>query len=95
MPLHYLLFDKAVESRPIAFVHLEGGDLLSSGRKLVDIGDIQVAVENESKGTGNGGGGHHQRVELIALTRKDGALIYAEAVLLVGNDKPGACEGGV
>ena len=56
----------------------------AAGGQLIDDGHVQIPVDNESQGAGNGGGGHDQHVGGMAFGGQGGALGHAEAVLLVG-----------
>ena len=63
--------------------HKVGLDGLSSGGELVDDGQIEIAVEDQGQGPRNGCCAHDQHVGAAALLLHGGALLDAEAVLLV------------
>ena len=86
-PLTDELADKAVEARPVALVHGEGVDLLPPGGQLVDDRHVEVAVNDQGEGAGDGRRGHDQHVGLLPLADQGRALPDAEAVLLVGHDE--------
>ena len=81
------LANKAVKARPVALGHGEGIDLLPAGGKLVDDGDVQITVDNQRQSSRDGRRGHDKDVRTVTLGDEVGALINAEAVLLVGNDE--------
>ena len=62
-------------------------DRLSVSRKLINHRNIQIAVENNGKSSGNGRGAHDQYMRLLSLLPQHLPLADAEAVLLVCNDK--------
>ncbi len=62
-----------------------GFDGLAPRWQLVDLADIQVAVQGEGKGAGDGGGGQGEDVGMAALLGEAGPLLDAEAVLLVNH----------
>ena len=82
-PLLHLLADKTVEPCPVALVHGEGVHLLPPGGQFVNDGQIQIAVYDQGQGPGDGRGGHDQHVGLGPLPGEGGALVHAEAVLLI------------
>ena len=69
-----------------------GEDGLAAGRKLVDDGDVEVAIEGHGEGAGDGGRGHHEDIGGDALARKAEALEDAETVLLVDDGEAEALE---
>jgi len=77
----------------VAFVGLVPAcaDGLPAGGHLVDGGDLEVTVDREGEGAGDGRGGHHQQVGVHALLAEAGTLHHAEPVLLIddGEAEPG------
>jgi len=62
-------------------------DASAPGRPLGNDGNVQVAVQGESEGARNGGGGHDQQVRIGALAHQLLALGHSELVLFVNNNK--------
>ena len=62
-------------------------DLAAARGFLIEHADVEVAVQGQPEGAGNGRGGHHQQVRIAALAQKPLALRHAEAVLLVDDDQ--------
>ena len=92
-PRFYLATHKLIERSTLRIVTVLGSNGLAAWRQLVDDGDVKVAIERHCEGTGNGRGCHHQHVgEEIVLAPEFGTLGYAEAVLLIDNDKAEGSE---
>ena len=85
MALGGLFADKGVDPGPLVLPHQEGVDALAARGQLVDDREVQVPVEDQGQGPGNGRGGHDQQMGVPALLRQGGPLGHAEAVLLVGH----------
>ena len=60
-----------------------GANASATGGDFVDRRDVQVAVQRQPKGAGDGGGGHHQEVGVVALAEQFITLFHAEFMLLV------------
>ena len=54
-------------------------------RLFLDLGDVEVAVEDEREGARDGRRGHDQNVRAVALAAERGALRHAEPLLLVAH----------
>ena len=65
-------------------------DLAAPRGLLIEHADVEVAVQGQAQGAGNGRGGHHQQVRIAALAQEPFSLGHAEAVLLVDDDQPEA-----
>ena len=89
-PLAYLLADKAVHPRPLVLPHQEGVHRGAARRQLVHDGHIQIAIDDQGQGPGDGSGGHNQDMgrNRSPFFRQRPPLGHAEAVLLVGDDQP-------
>src|SRR5439155_3077714 len=85
-------FQKAVDLLDAVGGCVFGDDRLAAGRKLVDDRDIEVAVQREREGAGDGSRGHHQYVGMPTLLQQPQALQHAKAVLLVDNGQAEAPE---
>ena len=86
-PLADELVDEGVEPRAVALVHTHGLHRLPSGRQLVDDRHVQVPVHQQRQCARNGRCAHDERVRLLTLAHECGALLDAEAVLLVRDDE--------
>ena len=86
-PLADELVDEGVEPRAVALVHAHGLHRLAAGRQLVDDRHVQIAVHQQRQRARDGRRTHDERVRLLALAHERGALLDAEAVLLVRDDK--------
>ena len=87
-PLAGQLFDKAVETGAVAAVDGEGVYLFPPRRQLVDDGNVQFAVDHQRQRAWDGRGRHDQHMGIAAgFGAERAALLYAEAVLLVGDDE--------
>ena len=64
-----------------------GFDRLTVWRKLIDGGNIQVAVNHQSQSAGNRRSRHDQRMGVVRLFGEGGSLCNTEAVLLIGDDQ--------
>src|SRR2546430_1299708 len=75
------------------------GDGRAPGRKLIENGNVEVAIESERESARDGRGSEHQDVRSVAVgggfVHQALALEDAEAVLLVNGDKSEAGEGDV
>ena len=80
-----VLMEEGVDPLAVAAGDGEGVHRLPAGGELVDDGGVQVAVDDQGQGPGDGGGGHHQEVGVRALGREGRTLGHAEAVLLIGD----------
>ena len=84
-----LLLHEAEQAQPRRIGVMYGLDRPSSRRKLVDHRDVEVAVEGHGQRAGNRRGGHHEDVRrLLVFGPEPGALLHAEAVLLVDHHEP-------
>ena len=92
-PLRRQLADEAVYPLVVAAGNGVGLHRLPSGGKLVDDGDLQVAVQNEGQGPGDRGGGHDQGVGMLPLGGQGRPLSNTEAVLLVCDHQPQVAVG--
>ena len=81
------LVDEGVEPRSVALVHAHGLHRLAAGRQLVDDRHVQIAVHQQRQRTRDGRRAHDERVRLLALAHERGALLDAEAVLLIRDDE--------
>ena len=61
--------------------------------QLVDNGHIQVPIDKQGQGPGDGRGAHDQQVGGGPLLGQSGPLVHAKAVLLVRDDQPQVPEG--
>ena len=86
-PLADELVDERVEPRTVALVHAHGLHRLPSGRQLVDDRHVQIPIHQQRQCARNGCRAHDERVRLLALAHERGALLDAEAVLLVRDDE--------
>ena len=86
-PLTDELVDEGVEPRAVALVHAHGLHRLPSGRQLVDDRHVQIPVHQQRQCARNGRCAHDECVRLLALAHERGALLDAEAVLLVRDDE--------
>ena len=87
MGLLALLFDEGVEPLALVFADQERVDRETPGRKLMNDGNVQIAVGDEREGSRDGRCGHDQKVRRLRLGRKRGSLRHAEAVLLIADDE--------
>ena len=62
-----------------------GPDLAAPWGLLIKHADVEVAVQSQPEGAGDGRGGHHQQVGIATLAQESFSLGHAEAVLLVDN----------
>ena len=85
--LAYKLSYEIVEPFPVALIYGKGVHLLSPGRQLVQNRDVQIPVHYKSKCAGDRRCRHDQNMGASAFAYQGRALTYAEAVLLIGNDK--------
>ena len=86
-PLLHELAQKGVDARVIARGNGEGVDLLPSGRELVENGHVEIAVDHQRERARDGCCRHDEKMRFFPLGGERGALVDAEAVLLVGDDK--------
>ncbi len=77
--------------RALLGAHPARDDRLPAGRQLAQLGEVEVAVERERERARDRRRGHVQRVRAVALGER-GALLDAEAVLLVDDDHAQAVE---
>ncbi|MPM41284.1 hypothetical protein SDC9_87934 [bioreactor metagenome] len=87
-PLSRQAAHEAIHPLPLGFSDEKGLYRAAAWRQLVNHRKIQIAVNHQRQSAGNGRGRHHQNVRQLlptALLRQRGALIHAEAVLLVGD----------
>ena len=82
---------KAVQRSPLFAGDAPGLDRLAARRKLIQNGDVQVAVDQQAQRAGDGGSAHDQQVGVLGLFGQHPALADAKAVLLVhhGQAQPG------
>ena len=85
-PLVDLAVQKAVQVLPPLAGDAPGLDRGASGGQLVQNGNIQIAVNQQSQRAGDGGGAHDQQVRVCGLFCQCAALTHPKAVLLV-NDR--------
>ena len=90
-PLRRQLADEAVYPLVVAAGNGIGLHRLPPRGKLVDDGDLQVAVQNEGQRPGDRRGGHDQGVGMLPLGGQGRPLSDAEAVLLIGDHQPQVC----
>ena len=64
-----------------------GPDLAAPWGLLIKHADVEVAVQGEPEGAGDGRGGHHQQVWIATLAQESLPLGHAEAVLFVDDDQ--------
>ena len=81
--LAHQLADETVHPLVIAPGDGEGLHRLAAGGKLVDDGHVQVSVEDQGQGPGDGGSGHDQNVGVVPLGGQFRPLGHTEAVLLI------------
>ena len=80
----YLVAYAVVKPGMVFGIIVERFHRLAPGRKLVDNGDVQVAIDRHGQGAGYRRGCHHKHVGSYCVFRpKAGTLAHAEAVLLV------------
>ena len=89
-----LLAHEGIQPRAVALVDQERLDRLAAGRQLVDDGNVEIAVDDQSQRARDGRGGQQQQVRLRALGAQGGALGHAEAVLLICDDHAEAGKAG-
>ena len=65
-----------------------GADRSAARGKLIDLAHIQIAVDREGQGAGDGCGGHREQVGLQSLGHQTVSLPDAEAVLLIHHHQP-------
>ena len=92
-----LFADKVVHPLTLALPHHKGLHRDAARGELVNDGHVQVTVDDQRQGAGDGGGGHDQHVGGRGLRcRPFGGqrrpLGHAEPVLLVSDDQPQAGE---
>ena len=58
----YLVTHELIQCRPLAFCRMYGLYGLSSRRKLIDYGYVQISVQGHGKSTWNRGCGHHEHM---------------------------------
>ena len=88
MALRRLLADKGFEPTPQAVVDEKGIDLLPPGRQLVNNREVEVSVENQRQRARDRRRAHDEHVGVVAFGAQRRALLDAEALLLVADDKP-------
>ena len=86
-PGAHLALDAFIDARALIFADDDSFNRRSAGRKLVNDGDIQIAVSCHSKRARDGCRGHHEHVRVKAARANLCALQDAEAVLLVNHDE--------
>ena len=82
-----VLLDIAERAASLGRVDQVGFDRLAAGRKLVEHGDVEVAVDHQRERARDRCSAHDERVREAALLGERRALAHAEAVLLVGDDE--------
>ena len=90
-----LLVQEFVDPLAVAAGDGEGVDLLPSGGQLVNDRYVQVPVDHQRQGPGDGGGGHDQQMGPVPFGCQGGPLGHAEAVLLIGDHQAQAAVGHV
>src|ERR1700720_58965 len=93
-------FDFAADAVPHTGEMRLGGEVRfdgrAAGRKLVEDGDIEIAIKSEREGTGDGSGSEDENVWSVAVggsfVHEALALEDTEAMLLVNGDETEARE---
>ena len=82
---------EAVEVPPFLPGDAPGLDRLAARRQFVENRDVEVAVEEQPQGAGDGRGAHDQQVGVLGFFGQQAPLPHPEAVLLVhhGQTQPG------
>ena len=88
MPLGHLFADELVDPPAVGFVYGKSIHLLPTGGQLIHHRHIQIAVDYERQGPGDGRGGQHQHMGVFRLLPQRRPLVHTKAVLLVGDDQP-------
>ena len=83
-----LFSDKCIAAFPFILSDQECVNRLPSRRQLIQNRDIQISVGNQRKCARDRGRRHDKKMRRIALFIQRCPLGYAEAVLLICNDKP-------
>ena len=84
-PFLHLFLDEGIQPGAIAGGHGIGLHPFASRGKFVQHRHLQIAVEHQGQGAGNGGGAHHKRMGVRPLVPQKLPLLHAEAVLFIGN----------
>ena len=90
-PQAHLLAHEAVEPLALVLPDEHGVHRGASRGQLVDDRQVQVPVDHQGQGPGDGGSRHdqHMRPKIPAtLGGEGGSLVHAEAMLFVGDDQP-------
>src|SRR5215469_13335496 len=90
--LIHLLLQEAVDLLDAIGGGVFGDDGLSARRKLVDDGDVEIAVQGHGESARNGGGGHHEYIGVDAFLDETEPLHDAKAMLLVDNGEAETLE---
>ena len=77
--------DVSIGSFPFIGADGVGFHRLPSGGQFVQHRHVQIAVQNQRQGAGDGGGGHHQQVGILPLGGQAGPLRHTETVLFIGD----------
>ena len=93
--LGYLLCDKSIGFGTVGGIDHTVFDRKPVGRKLIYNGNMQVTIENDGKGSGNGSGAHHKNMGMKSLFCQGFPLTDAEAVLLVRDDQCKSLKGNL
>ena len=87
-PLPHQPAQELINPGMVAAVYKGGLDGPPPRRELVDDGHVQIPVEDQGQGPGDGRGGHDQGMGVFPLPRQGRPLPNAEAVLLVRHHQP-------
>ena len=86
MALMDLIFNKSISSRPISRINHTIFNRLSFCRKLINDGNIQISIKNNRQSPWNRRSTHNEYMGQTSFSQKPFPLIYAEAMLFIGND---------
>ena len=78
-----LIVNKPVNPRTGFLTYRIGLNFLPSRRQFINDGNIQIPINQQGKGTGNGCGRHDQQMNIFAFFCQAGTLIDTKPVLLI------------